>query len=265
VAHTLAQAGARVMLCSRKIEGVQPVADSINAAGGTALAMACHTGQRAQVQALVERTVAEWGRLDIVVNNAATNPHFGPMIDSEESQWDKTYEVNVKGYFWLAQAAVPHMERVGGGSIINVASVAGLHPGTAMGIYSVSKAAVIAMTKQLAQELGHRNIRVNAIAPGVIKTRFSSALWGNEQIHETVVGNTPLGRIGTPDEVTGAVLYLASPAVRVFLDGGWSNPRPRFVFRYPAPAPARPGYRRTSAPATPGPRAGAPAACGGRM
>ena len=226
IAHMLAGAGAKVVVCSRKIEGVQPVADAINAAGGMALAVACHTGKREQVQALVQRAVAEWGRVDIAVNNAATNPHFGPMLDSEESQWDKTYEVNVKGYFWLAQAAAPHMERAGGGSIINVASVAGLQPATAMGIYSISKAAVIAMTKQLAQELGYAKIRVNALAPGLIKTKFSSALWSNEDISDKITGSTPLGRIGTVDEVAAAALYLASDAAAfttgtvMTMDGG---------------------------------------------
>lgn len=226
IAHAFAQAGAKVALCSRKLEGVQPVADAINAAGGTALAAACHTGSRDQVRALVQRVADEWGRIDIAVNNAATNPHFGPLLDAEERQWDKTFEVNVKGYFWVAQAVAPHMARAGGGSIINVASVAGLHPGTAMGVYSVSKAAVLALTKQLAQELGADNIRVNAIAPGVIKTRFSSALWNNEQILENVSRNTPLGRIGATDEVTGAALYLASPAsaytsgTAMVMDGG---------------------------------------------
>jgi len=226
IAYMLAGAGAKVVVCSRKIEGVQPIADAINAAGGTALAVACHTGKREQVQALVQRAVAEWGRVDIAVNNAATNPHFGPMLDSEESQWDKTYEVNVKGYFWLAQATAPHMERAGGGSIINVASVAGLQPATAMGIYSISKAAVIAMTKQLAQELGYAKIRVNALAPGLIKTKFSSALWSNDDISDKITGSTPLGRIGTVDEVAAAALYLASDAAAfttgtvLTMDGG---------------------------------------------
>jgi NAD(P)-dependent dehydrogenase (short-subunit alcohol dehydrogenase family) len=210
IARMFAQAGAKVVVASRKIEDLQAVADDIKAAGGEAIAVACHTGKREQVQALVQRAVDEWGRVDIAVNNAATNPHFGPILNSDEAQWDKTYEVNVKGYFWLAQASAPHMERAGGGSIINVASVAGLNPATAMGIYSVSKAAVIALTKQLAQELGPANIRVNALAPGLIKTKFSSALWGNEDISGKITGGTPLGRIGTPEEVAAAALYLAA-------------------------------------------------------
>ncbi len=226
IAQTLAKAGAKVAIASRKQEDLQAVADEIKAAGGEAVAIACHTGKREQVQALVQQVLDTWGRVDIVVNNAATNPHFGPMITSEEWQWDKTFEVNIKGYFWLAQAAIPAMEQQGGGSIINVASVAGLNPGTAMGVYSVSKAAVIAMTKQLAQELGHANIRVNALAPGLIKTKFSSALWGNEDINNKILGSTPLGRIGTTDEVAAAALYLASDEAAfttgtvITMDGG---------------------------------------------
>ena len=226
IAQTLAKAGAKVAIASRKQEDLQAVADEIKAAGGEAVAIACHTGKREQVQALVQQVLETWGRVDIVVNNAATNPHFGPMITSEEWQWDKTFEVNIKGYFWLAQAAIPAMEQQGGGSIINVASVAGLNPGTAMGVYSVSKAAVIAMTKQLAQELGHANIRVNALAPGLIKTKFSSALWSNEDINNKILGSTPLGRIGTTDEVAAAALYLASDEAAfttgtvITMDGG---------------------------------------------
>lgn len=226
IAQHFAQAGAKVVVCARKLESLQTVADSINQAGGTALAMACHTGKREQVQAVVEQTLAQWGRIDIVVNNAATNPHFGPLLNSDAAQWDKTYEVNVKGYFWLIQAAAEAMQAQGGGSIINVASVAGLQPATAMGIYSISKAAVIAMTKQLAQELGPMNIRVNALAPGLIKTKFSSALWDNEDLNQKIVAGTPLGRIGTVDEVAAAALYLASDAAAfttgtvITMDGG---------------------------------------------
>ncbi|XSG77764.1 glucose 1-dehydrogenase [Herpetosiphon llansteffanensis] len=226
IAQHFAQAGAKVVVCARKLESLQTVADNINQAGGTALALACHTGKREQVQAVVAQTLAEWGRIDIVVNNAATNPHFGPLLNSDAAQWDKTYEVNVKGYFWLIQAAAEAMQAQGGGSIINVASVAGLQPATAMGIYSISKAAVIALTKQLAQELGPFNIRVNALAPGLIKTKFSSALWDNEDLNQKIVAGTPLGRIGTVDEVAAAALYLASDAAAfttgtvMTMDGG---------------------------------------------
>ncbi|MEZ4515920.1 MAG: SDR family oxidoreductase [Chloroflexota bacterium] len=146
------------------------------------------------------------------MNNAATNPHFGPFLTAEESQWDKILDVNVKGYFRMARACAPQMQQRGGGKIINMASVAGLEPQPMMGIYCVSKAAVLMMTEVLAVELAADNIQVNAIAPGFIKTRFSSAIWGNEQIHDAVIRSVPQQRIAEPEELTGIALYLASAA-----------------------------------------------------
>jgi NAD(P)-dependent dehydrogenase (short-subunit alcohol dehydrogenase family) len=210
IAQAYATAGAAVVVSSRKIENVQPVADAIGAAGGRALAVACHTGDSAQVAALVARTVDAFGDVHIAVNNAAINPHFGSILDATDEQWDKTFQVNVKGYMALCRAVAPHMLARGAGKIINITSVAGLTPGAAMGVYSVTKSAVIALTQSLAQELGPRGVQVNAIAPGVIKTKFSAALWGNEQLASGVVQRS--GRIGAPDDVAGAALYLASPA-----------------------------------------------------
>jgi NAD(P)-dependent dehydrogenase (short-subunit alcohol dehydrogenase family) len=210
IARAFAAAGARVVVASRKLENVQPVADTINAAGGTALAIACHTGDRSQVQALVDRTLAEFGRIDIAVNNAATNPHYGPLLEATDEQWDKTLQVNVKGYATLCQIVAPHMLARGAGKIINVSSVAGITPGAGMGVYSVSKAAVIMLTQALAQELGAQGVQVNAIAPGVIKTRFSTALWSNERLVKGIERRA--GRLGEPDDVAGAALFLASPA-----------------------------------------------------
>jgi NAD(P)-dependent dehydrogenase (short-subunit alcohol dehydrogenase family) len=210
IARAYADAGARVVLASRKLENVQPVADAINAAGGTALALAVHTGNRDEVQALVERTVETFGTVDIAVNNAATNPHFGPLLEATEEQWDKTLQVNVKGYFWLCQSVAPIMLARGSGKIINITSIAGLTPGAGMGVYSVSKAAVVMLTQSLAQELGPRGVQVNAIAPGVIQTKFSTALWSNEKLSAGVQRRA--GRLGQPDDIAGAALYLASAA-----------------------------------------------------
>lgn len=212
IAHSFAAAGAKVVIASRKLENVQPVAAVINAQHGanTALAVATHTGDRQQVQELVQRTVATFGAVDIAVNNAATNPHYGPLLEATEEQWDKTLQVNVKGYFAVCQAVAPIMLQRGSGKIINVASVAGLTPGAGMGVYSVTKAAVLMLTQALAQELGPRGVQVNAIAPGVIKTKFSTALWSNDRIAQGVTRRA--GRIGEPDDVAGAALFLASPA-----------------------------------------------------
>jgi NAD(P)-dependent dehydrogenase (short-subunit alcohol dehydrogenase family) len=210
IARAYAAAGANVVLASRRLENVQPVADAINAAGGTALAVACHTGEREQVQALVDATLAAFGTVDIAVNNAGTNPHYGPLLEASEAIWDKTLQVNVKGYYWLAQAVAPIMVERGAGKIINMASVAGLRPGANMGVYSVSKAAVIMLTQALAQELAPRGVQVNAIAPGVIRTRFSAALWGSAELVGRIEGR--VGRLGEPDDVAGAALLLASSA-----------------------------------------------------
>ena len=212
IAVAFAQAGAAVVLTSRKPENVEPAAQRIRDAGGRALAIAAHAGQEADASRVVEHALAEFGRLDILVNNAGVNPHFGPILSAEGSHWDKIFEVNVKGYFFMAKAAVPAMQRAGGGKIINMASIAGLNPGPMMGVYSTSKAAVIMLTKALAAELASDNIQVNAIAPGFIRTKFSAALWTNPALNQAIERATPQGRVAEPDEVAGAALYLASGA-----------------------------------------------------
>ena len=228
IAITYAQAGAAVVLTSRKLENVGPVAERIKAAGGQALALAAHAGQQAEAEAVVAQAVTTFGRLDIVVNNAGTNPHFGPLLTAESSHWDKIFEVNVKGYFFLIKAAAPVMRRQGSGKIINIASVAGINPGPMMGVYSTSKAAVIMLTKALAAELGPENIQVNALAPGFIRTKFSAALWGNPSLKQMLEKATPQRRIAPVDELTGAALYLASDASSfttgsvLVVDGGFS-------------------------------------------
>lgn len=226
IARAFAAAGARVVVASRKLDGVEPVAAAIRRDGGKAVAAACHTGREPEVAALIERAREVFGGLDVLVNNAATNPHFGPLLDAQESQWDKTFEVNVKGYVHTARAAVPVMRERGGGAIVNIASVAGLVPHSGLGVYGVSKAAVIMLTKTLAAELAGEQIRVNAIAPGLIKTRFSEALWGPGPVRERALKAIPQGRIGDPEDLVGAALYLASDASRfttgavLVIDGG---------------------------------------------
>ncbi|HRF98557.1 MAG TPA: SDR family oxidoreductase, partial [Aggregatilineales bacterium] len=180
--------------------------------GYSAIGIAAHNGDKSALQNLVAKTIEHFGTLNILVNNAATNPHFGQMLDAEDSMWQKTFEVNIMGNLWLTQAAVKHMRTIGGGKVVNVASVNGIRPGGFQGIYSMTKAGVISMTKTLAMELASDNIQVNAIAPGLIKTKFAQAIWDNETLHEGVIGRTPMGRIGEPDEIAGMALYLASPA-----------------------------------------------------
>lgn len=212
IALAYARAGAKVIVSSRKQAGLELVAQRVRQAGGKALPVAAHTGDQKAVEALVARGIAEFGGIDILVNNAATNPHFGHILTAEESHWDKILDVNVKGYFRTAKACAESMKERGGGKIINMASVAGLGPQPMMGVYCVSKAAVLMLTQVLAAELAQFNIQVNAIAPGFVKTQFSAALWQNPMLNEAVLKSIPQGRMAEPDEIAGLALYLASPA-----------------------------------------------------
>lgn len=212
IAEELAKAGAKVVVSSRKQDAVDEVAAEITEAGGTATGIAAHNGDKDALNALVDKTVSEYGSVDIVVNNAATNPHFGTILDAADSYWEKTIGVNLMGNVWLSQAAVKIMRENGGGKIINVASIVGLNPGQFQGIYSITKAAVISLTKTLAMELGSDNIQVNAIAPGLVKTKFAQTLWENDNLMEQVLAKTPAGRIGQPVDIAGLALFLASPA-----------------------------------------------------
>jgi NAD(P)-dependent dehydrogenase (short-subunit alcohol dehydrogenase family) len=230
IAERLAEAGAKVVLSSRKLDGLEAVAAGIRATGGEALCIAAHNGDKAALQALIQGTVDAFGRVDVLVNNAATNPHFGTLLEAEDSLWQKTIEVNVMGNVWLTQAVVPHMQRQGGGKIINIASINGLRPGRMQGIYSMTKAAVISLTQTLAMELAADQIQVNAIAPGLIKTKFARVIWENETLSNEIIQRTPAGRIGEPDDIAGLAVYLASAASnfatgQVFVvDGGVTIP-----------------------------------------
>jgi NAD(P)-dependent dehydrogenase (short-subunit alcohol dehydrogenase family) len=230
IAELYAQCGVKVVISSRKQEGLDDVASGITSKGGEILPVAAHNGDKAALNALVEAAVNAYGRVDILVNNAATNPHFGTLLEAEDSMWQKTIEVNIMGMVWLTQAVVKIMRTTGGGKIINVASVNGLRPGRMQGIYSMTKASIISLTQTLAMELGSDNIQVNAIAPGLVKTKFARAIWDNEPLLEAIVASTPAGRIGEPNDITGIALYLVSPASnfttgQVFVvDGGISVP-----------------------------------------
>ena len=226
IADALVERGASVILASRKQADLDEVAQRLNSKrADSAVAIAAHGGREDDLRKLVDASIDRLGRIDILVNNAATNPYFGPLIDAELTAWDKTFEVNLRGMFILTQIVWRAWMEQHGGAIVNVASVGGLRPGIGLGIYNVTKAGVIMMTRQLARELGGK-VRVNAVAPGLIKTHFARALWENDAIRERVVAGNPMGRIGTPEEVAGAVAFLASDAASyingevLVIDGG---------------------------------------------
>ena len=213
IARTFADAGAAVVLASRKLEDLQKVEEHITSSGGKAKAIACHAGKADEVQRLVAETIATFGQVDVLVNNAATNPYFGPILDCPDAAFDKTFEINAKGYFYCAREVIKHLQaRKAPGSIVNVASVAGLRAAPMQGVYGMSKAAVVSMTQTLAFEVGGQGIRVNAIAPGLIETKFAAAIVQNDQLRNHAVSRTPLARHGQPIEIAGAALYLASDA-----------------------------------------------------
>jgi NAD(P)-dependent dehydrogenase (short-subunit alcohol dehydrogenase family) len=214
IAQGAARAGARVVLASRKQADLDEVAGKILKNGGEALAVACHTGKAEEVAALFAKAEEKFGTVHGVVNNAATNPYFGPMLACEESAFDKTFEVNVKGYLAMARGLANAVKKrgSGGGSLVNVASIAGLAAAPMQGVYGMTKASVISMTKTLAVELASLGIRVNAIAPGLVETKFAAAILNNPALKEMVTKRTPAGRVGQPEEIAGAALYYLSPA-----------------------------------------------------
>ena len=219
IAHTLADAGATVVVSSRRQDAVDRVADQIRAAGGEALGIAANVGRTADLGALIERTVEHFDGIDIVVNNAATNPVYGPILDAAPDAFGKIFAVNVQGPLELCKRAYPLMAARGGGSIINISSVEGITPQPGLGLYSTSKAALIALTKVMAREWGGDGIRANVVCPGLVKTRFSAALWSDERTLGYALARQAVERLGVPDDIAGLVLFLASEAA-AFCTGG---------------------------------------------
>jgi len=212
IARIFAQYGAKVVISSRKQADLDELANDIKAAGGECTGIAAHAGEMAQLKLLVEKTVDTYGGIDILVNNAATNPVYGPSLDCPESAFDKIMQVNVKAPFELSKMIHPIMKARGGGSVINISSIAGHTPDPGLGIYSVSKASLNMLTKVLAKEWGEDGIRVNAICPGLIKTKFSQALWDNDKTLAHFTKRLPIARMGTVEEIAPMALYLASTA-----------------------------------------------------
>ena len=226
IAKLLAEQGAHVIVSSRKIDGCQTVADAITAAGGSAEALACHVGNMGDIENCFAQIKQMHGKLDILINNAATNPYFGHILDTDLGAYTKTVDVNIRGYFFMSIEAGKMMRDNGGGAIVNTASINGLQPGPMQGIYSITKAAVINMTKSFAKECGGLGIRVNALLPGMTKTQFAGALFSDEKIYKQAMTTVPMHRHAEPDEMAGTVLYLVSNASSytngecIVVDGG---------------------------------------------
>ncbi len=229
IARGLAEFGASVVVSSRKQAAVDEVAGAFKDAGLEATAVAANMGQAGDIENLLARTLEAYGGIDIVVNNAAANPVYGPIQNTDARAFDKIIDVNLKGPLTLCQQAYPELKRRGGGSIIHISSIGGLRPESGIGIYSVSKAAIINLTKAMAQDWGADGIRVNAICPGLIKTKFSEALWNDAKTRAHFESAIPLGRIGDPEDIVGLAVFLASDASRYcsgghfLVDGGYST------------------------------------------
>ena len=216
IAEELARAGARVAICSRKAESCEQVRAEFEKQNFEVLAKACNVSRKEELQALVDATKARWGRIDIVVANAASNPYYGPLTEIQDEAFDKIYANNVKSVVWLAAMTLPGMKN--GGSFIVVGSIGGLLASTVIGAYGVSKAAGHHLVRNLAAEWGPRNVRVNAIAPGLVKTEFARALWEDAQRAAARIEATPLRRLGEPKDIGGIAVFLASDAA-AFITG----------------------------------------------
>lgn len=212
IARGLAENGAKLVISSRKQKAVDAIAKAFNKEGLEAIGIACHIGDAEQREALIAKTIAKYGRIDILVNNAAINPFYGPLEGCGEDVFDKIMDVNVKAPWLLSNLVYPHMKANGNGSIINISSVEGIHPGFRLGLYSMTKSALIMLTKNQAKEWGKYGIRSNVICPGLIKTKFSEGLWSNEKLVAGYNQTVPLQRMAEPDEMAGVVMLLASEA-----------------------------------------------------
>ena len=226
VAQAMAGRGASVVISSRKADACEDAARTISDAGGDALAIPCNVGHKDQLEGLVEAAMARWGRIDILVCNAGINPYYGPLAEIGDDAFDKTMGTNVRSTLWLCNMVLPGMAERGGGAALLVASISGLRGSAKMGAYGISKAAEIGMTRHLAVEWGPSNVRVNCIAPGVIRTSFARVLYESPEMSEPLIAATPLGRVGEVDDVAGAAVFLCSDASRfvtgqvLVVDGG---------------------------------------------
>jgi len=226
IAERMAQAGARVVISSRNQEACDEVAQSIRATGGEAIALACNISTKPELESLVKRTRDAFGKIDVLVCNAAVNPHFGPTQEIPDSAFEKVLDNNIRSNHWLCQLVIPEMAERRSGSVLIVSSVGGLKGSSTLGTYGLSKAADMALARNLAVEWGPRNVRVNCIAPGLVRTDFARALWENPEIYQQTVQRYPLRRIGEPDEIAGTAIFLASPAgsfvtgQTIVVDGG---------------------------------------------
>ena len=218
VAEAMARAGARVVISSRKADACEEVAAAIRREGGEAIAIAANISRREDLEDLVAGTEAALGPIDALVCNAASNPYFGPMTGVTDAVFDKIMRNNVLANLWLANRVAPGMAERGGGTITVVSSIGGLRGDPFIGAYNISKAADMQLVRNLAIEWGRRGIRVNTIAPGLVKTDFARALWENPQLREKVERATPLGRIGEPEDIAGVAVFLASRAA-AFITG----------------------------------------------
>jgi NAD(P)-dependent dehydrogenase (short-subunit alcohol dehydrogenase family) len=226
IAHALARADAKVVVSSRKADACEIVASEIAKAGGEAIAIPCHIGRREECQALIDKTRAKWQKVDVLVCNAAINPYFGPMTGLSDEVFDKVMQTNVRSNLWLANMVQPEMAARRDGVIIIVSSIGGLKGTDSLGIYAISKAADMQLARNLAVEWGKHNIRVNCIAPGLVRTDFARALWENPELAEASAARTALNYLGEPDDIAGAAVFLAARSGNwitgqtIVIDGG---------------------------------------------